>query len=93
VPFALGETVELKDDADVVWHQQRLDLAAQAAQAQCDYRLAQLGRSQPMAERIAMAVPIVAGEQPLDYSLGEIFADPIMGIGKQTLANCPLYSG
>ena len=44
VAFALGETVELQD-SDVVRQQRDLDLAAQAAQAQCDHRLAQLGRA------------------------------------------------
>jgi hypothetical protein len=34
--------------------------------------------------RITMALPIVTGrlEQPLDFSFGEIFADPIMSIGR-----------
>jgi hypothetical protein len=34
VPFALGETIELQDDADVVGQHQRLDLAPQAAQGE-----------------------------------------------------------
>ena len=44
VAFALGETIELQDDADVVGQQRDLDPPAQAGQAQCDDRLAQLGR-------------------------------------------------
>jgi hypothetical protein len=43
--FALGETVKLQHDDGLVRHHQRLDLAPQTAQAQCDYRLAQLGRA------------------------------------------------
>src|SRR5262245_65603676 len=62
---------------------------------------AQLGRSQSMPEgqqdhgRIAVAIPITARRlhQPLDLSLGEVFADPIMGIGEPPTANCSLYSG
>jgi hypothetical protein len=45
VAFALGETIELQHDADVIRQQRDLDPAAQTAQAQCDYRLAQLGRA------------------------------------------------
>ena len=45
VAFALGETVELQHDLDLVGQHRDLDPAAQAAQAQCDYRLAQLGRA------------------------------------------------
>src|SRR6516225_6370 len=41
VPLALGETIELQDDADIVGQQRDLDPAAQTAQALCDYRLAQ----------------------------------------------------
>ena len=37
----LGETIELQHDANVIRQEQCLDLVAQAAQAQCDYRLAQ----------------------------------------------------
>ena len=44
VAFALGETIELQHDANVIGQQRDLDAVAQAAQAQCDYRLAQLGR-------------------------------------------------
>jgi hypothetical protein len=44
VAFALGSAVELQDDADVVGQHHDLDPAAKAAQAQCDYRLAQFGR-------------------------------------------------
>ena len=53
VAFTLGETVELQHD--VVGQQQRLDPAPQAAQAQCDYRLAQFGRAGDV------AVPRVVG--------------------------------
>ena len=51
VAFALGETVKLQDDADVVGQQRDLDAAAQAAQAQWDYRLSQLGRGGDVALR------------------------------------------
>ena len=44
VTFALGEAIELQDDAPVVGQQRDLDALAQAGQAQCDYRLAQLRR-------------------------------------------------
>ena len=61
--FALGEAVKLQDDADVVGQQQRLDLAAQAAQAQCHHRLTQLGRAAdvaaPLVERDADLKPLV----------------------------------
>jgi hypothetical protein len=43
--FPLGERIELQHDGNVIRQEQRLDLGAQAAQAQCDYRLAQLGRA------------------------------------------------
>ena len=42
--FPLGEAVELQHDEDVIRHHQRLDLAAQAAQAERHHRLAQLKR-------------------------------------------------
>ena len=45
VAFALGEAVELQHDEGLLGHQQRLDALAQAGQAQCDDRLAQLGRA------------------------------------------------
>ena len=45
VAFALGETIELQHDADVVGQHSDLHPAAQTAQAQCDYKLAQLGRA------------------------------------------------
>jgi hypothetical protein len=45
VAFALGETIELQRDEGLVGQQQCLDALAQTAQAQCDYRLAQLGRA------------------------------------------------
>jgi len=32
VPLALGQAVELKNDVDLVGHEQRLDATAQAAQ-------------------------------------------------------------
>jgi hypothetical protein len=51
VAFALGKTVELQHDADVVGQQRDLDSAAQPAQAQCDYRLAQLRRGGDVAPR------------------------------------------
>jgi hypothetical protein len=51
VAFALGVTVELQDHVDVVGQQQRLDALAQAGQAQCDYRLAQLRRGADVALR------------------------------------------
>ena len=42
--FPFGEAVELQDHVDLVGQHQRLDAAAQAAQTQCDHRLAQLKR-------------------------------------------------
>jgi hypothetical protein len=61
---------------------------------------AQLGGSQSMSEgkedhgRIPMAMPVVAGRfyQPLNFSLGKIFADAIMGVGKPANGNCSLNS-
>jgi hypothetical protein len=44
VAFAFGETVKLQDDAHVVGQHSDLDPPVQAGQAQCDDRLAQLGR-------------------------------------------------
>jgi len=41
VAFALGETIELQDDADVVGQQCDLDLAAQATQAERHHSLPQ----------------------------------------------------
>ena len=35
--FPLGETIELHYDANVIRQHRDLDLAAQTAQAQCDY--------------------------------------------------------
>ena len=61
VAFALGAAVELQDD--VVGHQSDLDALAQAGQAQCDYRLMQLGRAGdvavPRVERDADFKPLV----------------------------------
>src|SRR5262249_1302716 len=62
---------------------------------------AQLARSQAVPERqqdhgrIAMSVSVSARRlhKPLDLPLGEVLADPIVGIGKPTRANCSLYSG
>jgi hypothetical protein len=45
VPFALGETVELQHDTNVIGHHQRLDLAPQAAQAERHDGRPQLGRA------------------------------------------------
>ena len=45
VALALGEAIELQDDEGLLGHQQRFDALAQAGQAQCDYRLTQLGRA------------------------------------------------
>jgi hypothetical protein len=63
VALALGETIELQNDADVVGQQQRLDPPAQTAQAQCGYRLAQLRRAGdvavPRVERDADFKPLV----------------------------------
>jgi hypothetical protein len=42
VALALGETVELHHDADLIRQQRDLDAAAQVAQAQCHHRRAQL---------------------------------------------------
>ena len=47
--FALGEPTDQRQH-DVVGQQQRLDAAAQTAQAECHDRLAQLGRSADVAE-------------------------------------------
>ena len=44
VPLPLGEAVELQHDDGLVRHHQRLDPPPQAAQTQCDHRLAQLKR-------------------------------------------------
>jgi hypothetical protein len=41
VPFALGETVELQNDANVIRQHRDLDAAAQSTQAQCHHRLPQ----------------------------------------------------
>jgi hypothetical protein len=38
VQFALGETIELQHDANVIGQQQRLDLAPQAAERERDHR-------------------------------------------------------
>ena len=38
VAFALGETIELQHDLDLGGQQQRLDLAAQAAERERDHR-------------------------------------------------------
>ena len=63
VAFALGEAIELQDDADVVRQHQDLDAAAQAAQAERDHRLAQLGRAgdvaAPLVERHIHLKPLV----------------------------------
>jgi hypothetical protein len=61
---------------------------------------AQLGGSQSMSEgqkdhgRIPMAMPVVAGRfhQPLNFSLGKIFADAIMAVRKPAIGNCSLNS-
>src|SRR5262245_33341819 len=52
-PVALqpGGAVELQDDDWLVRQQRGLDPATQHAQAQCDYRLAQLGRAGDIAPR------------------------------------------
>src|SRR5262245_45784959 len=42
MPLALGETIELQHDGGLVRQQRGRDPALQAAQAQCDDRLAQL---------------------------------------------------
>src|SRR6478609_3015030 len=60
--FPLGETVELKHDLDLVGQHRDLDTAAQAAQTQCDYRLAQPGRGGDVA---ALRVERHAHLQPL----------------------------
>ena len=45
VALPLGEAVELQHDAHVVGQHHDLDPPAQAAEAQCHHRLAQLGRA------------------------------------------------
>ena len=49
VALALGAAVELQHDLDLVGQQQRLDLAAQAAQAERHHRLPQFRRAADVA--------------------------------------------
>jgi len=59
VPLALGETIELQDHVDVVGQHQRLDAAAQAAQAERRHGLAQLGHGADV------TTPLVEGDADL----------------------------
>ena len=59
MPFALGKTVELQHDLDLVGQQQRLDLAAQAAQAECHHRRPQLRRAALAAELAHQQVAVI----------------------------------
>ena len=68
VALALGEAVELQDDVDVVEQQQCLDPAPQAAQAQCDYRLAQCLRLPPAGAAAALDTGAYATPLALDRS-------------------------
>ena len=55
VPLALGETIELQDDADIVGQQRDLDPAAQTAQAQ--RLLARAARARWRCSRAARRLP------------------------------------
>ena len=61
--LAFGETVKLQNHVEVIRQLRDLDALAQAGQAQCDYRLTQLGRAGDVAtlrvERHADFKPLV----------------------------------
>ena len=61
--FPLDVTIELQDDDGLVRHHQRLDLAAQAAQAERHDGRPQLGRAGdvavPLVERDARLLPLL----------------------------------
>ena len=63
VALAFGETVKLQNHVEVIRQLRDLDALAQAGQAQCDYRLTQLGRASdvtvPRVERDADFKPLV----------------------------------
>jgi hypothetical protein len=63
VALAFGETVKLQNHVEVIRQLRDLDALAQAGQAQCDYRLTQLGRAGdvnvPRVERDADLKPLV----------------------------------
>jgi hypothetical protein len=61
VALAPSGAVEVQHDVEIVGQQQRLDAPAQAAQAQCDYRLAQLRRGGDVA-------PLVEAHADLNLS-------------------------
>ena len=76
VALALGKTIELQHDADVVGQHSHLDAAAQAAQAQCDYRLVQLGRAGDVAalgvERDGNVKSVAAHRRSLQAHLASV---------------------
>ena len=65
--FPLGETIELQHDANVIGQHRDLDLAAQAAQAECDYRLAQFRCAADVAGRSSN---VTLTFKPLRHALG-----------------------
>ena len=56
LPFTLGETVKLQHDLDLVGHHQRLDAAAQAAQAERHHRRPQLGGTADVAAPLVVTL-------------------------------------